>query len=79
MQASGSAYCAEGIENWQKETISAMNQTHFLPLLLQYHPRLIAAGYLFWVLELAKEKECALKVPEQVGEHAWFLFVDPSI
>jgi hypothetical protein len=56
-----------------------MNQTHFLPLLLQYHPRLIAAGYLFWVLELAKEKNCALKVPEQVGEHAWFLFVDPSI
>jgi hypothetical protein len=64
MQASGSSFCAEGIENWHKETISAMGQTLFLPLLLQYHPRLIAAGFLSWVLEKFKENEAALKVPE---------------
>jgi|TARA_B110000285_G_C14943962_1_gene523406 hypothetical protein len=79
MQASGSSFCAEGIETWHKETIGALDSTLFMPFILQYHPRLIAAGFLFWVLWKFKENESALKVPESVGEHAWFLFVDPSI
>jgi hypothetical protein len=50
-----------------------------MPLLLQYHPRMVAAGYLRWVMENEKEKEHALKVPEQLGTYAWFQFVDPEI
>ena len=79
MQASGSSFCAEGLAKWHEETIGAMEQTHFFPLFLKYHPRLIAAGYLHWVKKAAQEKEEPLKVPEEVGQHAWFLYVDPSI
>lgn len=64
---SGSDYCAEGIERWHCEVRDFTNQVKFLPLLLQYHPRLVAAGYLHYVIEKEKEKERALKVPEQLG------------
>lgn len=71
--------CAEGLKTWQQEALSAIESTLFFPLVLQYHPRLIAAAYLLWVVDTMKQNGQALKVPEEVGQHAWFLYVDPNI
>lgn len=56
--------CEEGLAKWQKDTEDFIENTFALPLSLWYHPRLIAAAYLYFILQNEKEKNTPLKVPE---------------
>jgi len=50
-----------------------------LPLVLQYHPRLVVAGYLQFVLERQVEIKQPIQVPFEVCGHPWYAYIDPAI
>jgi hypothetical protein len=52
--------------------------TTFLPLSHQFHPVYLAAAYLNWTRQYLSEKPWTV-LPEIIGGHAWFAYVDPAI
>ena len=56
-----------------------MEALTFFPHVLQYHPRLVAAAHLQWVLDNQINKGQPLQVPSEVCGHAWYAFIDPAI
>ena len=47
--------------------------------MLQYHPRIIVAAYLQWVLENQAKKPEEFMVPLEICGHSWHAYIDPAI
>lgn len=47
--------------------------------MLQYHPRLVVAAYLQWVLENQAKMPQQFNVPLEVCGHAWHAYIDPAM
>jgi hypothetical protein len=69
----------QDLNKWHQEATYLIENLCLLPLALQYHPRLVVAGYLQWVLDRQIEKEQPIQVPFEVCGHPWYAFIDPAI
>ena len=76
------------IKKWEDFTICVIQNTTIFPLGRQFHPVYVAAAYLTWTrqamntqaaLQQQEAADAKLFLPETIGGHPWFLFVDPAI
>ena len=56
----------------------------FIPVGQWFHPIYVAAGYLQWnkqnFIQVCIDKDLeAPKLPEKIGDHPWYMYVDPAL
>ena len=70
------------IKKWEDFTRVVVLNTRVFPLSRQFHPVYVAAAYLAWTRQMMLSTPSAtgkLYLPETIGGHPWFFFVDPAI
>lgn len=69
------------IANWKALTEEMLKNTTFLRLSHEFHAVYLAAAYLNLTKRYLtpEERQPLTTLPDFIGQHAWFLYVDPAI